>query len=92
MLEGHNEVSSEPSLSKLNKPSSLSLSSEERLNMMFSVQMFSEHLCGPPLDLLHILRVLRAQHKWCINCTTQLGFISKLAEGALNLSIHVTDK
>jgi len=28
----------------------------------------------------------------CVNCTTQLGVISKLAEGALNLIVYVTDK
>ena len=28
----------------------------------------------------------------CINCTAQFGVISKLAEGALNPIIYVTDK
>ncbi|KAK4831319.1 hypothetical protein QYF61_016808 [Mycteria americana] len=28
----------------------------------------------------------------CVDCTTQLGVIGKLAEGALNPTVHVTDK
>ncbi|KAK4816343.1 LOW QUALITY PROTEIN: hypothetical protein QYF61_015657 [Mycteria americana] len=29
---------------------------------------------------------------WCVSCTTQLGVICKLAEGALDLSVNVTDE
>ncbi|KAK4811032.1 hypothetical protein QYF61_015736 [Mycteria americana] len=29
---------------------------------------------------------------WCVNCTTQLGVICKLAEGALDLTVYVIDE
>ncbi|KAK4816838.1 hypothetical protein QYF61_023902 [Mycteria americana] len=29
---------------------------------------------------------------WCVNCTTQLGVICKLAEGALDLAVNVIDE
>ncbi|KAK4806259.1 LOW QUALITY PROTEIN: hypothetical protein QYF61_013403 [Mycteria americana] len=29
---------------------------------------------------------------WCVNCTTQLGVICKLAEGALNPTVYVVDE
>ncbi|KAK4824907.1 LOW QUALITY PROTEIN: hypothetical protein QYF61_021422 [Mycteria americana] len=29
---------------------------------------------------------------WCVNCTTQLGVICKLAESALNLAVYVIDE
>ena len=29
---------------------------------------------------------------FCMNCTTQIGVISKLAEGAINPTVYITDK
>jgi len=29
---------------------------------------------------------------WCVNCTTQLGVICKLAEGAFDLAAYVLDE
>ena len=29
---------------------------------------------------------------WCVDCTTQLGVISKLAESALDATVNVTDE
>ena len=29
---------------------------------------------------------------WCVNCTPQLGVISKLTEGALDPTVSVTDE
>jgi len=29
---------------------------------------------------------------WCVNCTTQFGVVCKLAEGALDLAVYLTDE
>ncbi|KAK4821554.1 hypothetical protein QYF61_022214 [Mycteria americana] len=59
-----------------------------------------------PLQQLHVLLALRAPELdtvlqipldgipsfWPVNCTTQLGVICKLAEGALDLTVNVIDE
>ena len=46
---------------------------------------------GPPLKLVHI-PLDSIPSLWCVNCSTQLNIICKLAEGALNPTVHITDK
>ncbi|KAJ7407487.1 Glutamyl aminopeptidase [Willisornis vidua] len=45
----------------------------------------------PPLKLVKVLLdgILSLQH---VDCTTELGVVSKLSEGALNPTVHVADK
>jgi len=43
---------------------------------------------GPSLRLVQVL-LDGIPSSWCVNCTTQLGVICKLAEGALHLSDEV---
>ncbi len=51
---------------------------------------FHEVGMGPPLKPAQVLdSILSLQ---CANCTIQLGVICKLAEGALDPSVHVTYK
>ncbi|KAK4825745.1 LOW QUALITY PROTEIN: hypothetical protein QYF61_002184 [Mycteria americana] len=45
---------------------------------------------GPLLQLVHV--PLDDILSWCVNCTTQLGVICKLAEGALDLTVNVIDE
>ncbi|KAK4826957.1 hypothetical protein QYF61_012806 [Mycteria americana] len=46
---------------------------------------------GPLLQLVQVPLDDNAS-SWCVNCTTQLGVICKLAEGALNLAVNVIDE
>ncbi|KAK4821027.1 hypothetical protein QYF61_012113 [Mycteria americana] len=50
-----------------------------------------EFLMGPPLKPVKV-PLDGIPSLQCVDCTTQLGVIGKLAEGALNPTVHVTDK
>jgi len=54
------------------------------------VEPYNVHM-GPLLELVQVpldgILSLR-----CVNCTTQLGVTCKLAEGAFNPTVYVTDK
>ena len=45
---------------------------------------------GPLLQLIQV--PLDGIPSWCVSCTTQLGVICNLAEGALNPTVYVTDE
>jgi len=46
---------------------------------------------GPPLRLVQV-SLDDIPSFWCVNCTTQLGVICKLAEGALDHAVYVLDE
>lgn len=46
---------------------------------------------GPPLELVQTL-LYGIQSLRCVNCTTQLGVVCKLAEAALGPTVHGIDK
>lgn len=50
-----------------------------------------EDLTGPPLSLSTSFWMVSFPSR-CVDCTTQLGIVSKLAEGAVDSTVHVTNK